>query len=335
MPDCQLESTDDGMWWCPVCHRHLQKRGDAAPRRNCLTYKSKRSRGLGDTIAKVMAAVGIKPCGGCNKRKEALNRWFPYKGEEAADLTPVHFTTPMDVVYPLASGRHGRKVLGSNWDDNELRYSLRSLEENFPNMGRVYVVTEILPKWLKNVVHLQAKDVHTRNKDANLIDKVLLACRSGVSQTFLRLSDDQCLLQPWNGLDVWHMGSADVNKRGKWWRRCQRTCSYLKAQGRPVLYYDCHCPFPVDRDTFIQVAEDAPYQEPPGMSINTMYFNSIDIPRVRMNGQKIAFHSPTGPKKIARLSEGKMFLGYSERGTNKSMRRFLRRRFPEPSRFES
>jgi hypothetical protein len=39
------------------------------------------SRGLGDTIAKVTRALGIKECGGCKKRKEALNRLVPYSHE--------------------------------------------------------------------------------------------------------------------------------------------------------------------------------------------------------------------------------------------------------------
>jgi len=48
----------------------------------------KRSRGLGDTIEKITRATGIKKvvdkitgekdCG-CKKRKEALNKAFPYK----------------------------------------------------------------------------------------------------------------------------------------------------------------------------------------------------------------------------------------------------------------
>jgi hypothetical protein len=38
----------------------------------------KKSRGLGDTIEKITSAVGIKPCGGCKKRQEALNRLVPY-----------------------------------------------------------------------------------------------------------------------------------------------------------------------------------------------------------------------------------------------------------------
>ena len=38
-----------------------------------------KSKGLGDTVAKITKAVGIKPCGGCKKRQKKLNRLFPYK----------------------------------------------------------------------------------------------------------------------------------------------------------------------------------------------------------------------------------------------------------------
>lgn len=37
------------------------------------------SRGLGDTIAKMTSAIGIKPCGGCKERQKKLNEKFPYR----------------------------------------------------------------------------------------------------------------------------------------------------------------------------------------------------------------------------------------------------------------
>ena len=37
-----------------------------------------KSKGLGDTIAKLTEAVGIKPCVGCEKRKNILNKLFPF-----------------------------------------------------------------------------------------------------------------------------------------------------------------------------------------------------------------------------------------------------------------
>jgi hypothetical protein len=42
------------------------------------------SQGLGDTIEKVTRAMGVKkPCGGCKKRKDKLNRIFPYRQRSA------------------------------------------------------------------------------------------------------------------------------------------------------------------------------------------------------------------------------------------------------------
>ena len=34
--------------------------------------------GLGDLIKKATYAMGIKPCGGCEKRAAALNRWMTF-----------------------------------------------------------------------------------------------------------------------------------------------------------------------------------------------------------------------------------------------------------------
>lgn len=39
----------------------------------------KPSSGLGDTVEKIARAVGLKPCGGCKKRQQALNKLVPYK----------------------------------------------------------------------------------------------------------------------------------------------------------------------------------------------------------------------------------------------------------------
>jgi len=36
--------------------------------------------GLGDVIKRVTYAVGIKPCGGCERRAATLNRWLVFPG---------------------------------------------------------------------------------------------------------------------------------------------------------------------------------------------------------------------------------------------------------------
>ena len=121
----------------------------------------------------------------------------------------------IDVVYPLGTG--------SRWNDNELRYSLRSLEKNFPDLGRVWIVGH-RPAWLTGVVHVAMDDVHRHNKDANLIDKILAACRAGVSERFVRMSDDQVFLRPVRFADMKPLHYGDITSKsdwpaGGWWRR--------------------------------------------------------------------------------------------------------------------
>jgi hypothetical protein len=36
--------------------------------------------GLGDVIKRVTHAMGIKTCGGCQRRADALNRWLVFTG---------------------------------------------------------------------------------------------------------------------------------------------------------------------------------------------------------------------------------------------------------------
>lgn len=42
---------------------------------------ARRSRGLGDTVAKLTETVGIRPCAGCEERRQALNEAVPYGNE--------------------------------------------------------------------------------------------------------------------------------------------------------------------------------------------------------------------------------------------------------------
>lgn len=39
--------------------------------------------GLGDVIKRATSSVGIKPCGGCSRRADALNRWMVFSGRRS------------------------------------------------------------------------------------------------------------------------------------------------------------------------------------------------------------------------------------------------------------
>lgn len=239
----------------------------------------------------------------------------------------------IDVVYTLGPG--------SRWNNGELRYSMRALKKNFSELGRVFVVG-YRPKWLSDAaIHIDVADIHKHNKDANIIDKVVAACRAGVSDQFIRSSDDELILIPSNASDIkpYHGGTLRGRPASFWsnvWKkRLRATSEMLSDRGFECLHFDIHIPNLYDREAFLRAAESTPYRETP-FTINTMYFNQagvVDPPRLA--GQKVTFESAVyDTHKIRKRIAGKRFLGYNDRGLTGSLKQVLQEMFPEPSPFE-
>ena len=66
-----------GGYHCGPGGKHAGKNASAGVCRECLGLPPP-MRGLGDAVARMTTAVGIKPCGGCKKRQELLNRLVPF-----------------------------------------------------------------------------------------------------------------------------------------------------------------------------------------------------------------------------------------------------------------
>jgi hypothetical protein len=59
---------------------HMEK-GERQPYRVRLPgFITEEEVGLGDVIKRATSSVGIKPCGGCERRAAALNRWLVVSG---------------------------------------------------------------------------------------------------------------------------------------------------------------------------------------------------------------------------------------------------------------
>ena len=96
----------------------------------------------------------------------------------------------MDVVYIIGTG--------SKWQDNELRYSLRSIAKFGANLGEVYIVGDRLPPFINPsaVRYLPVKDITSNRPALNVYYKLCrLFSRSQVKR-FLLSSDDHFLIHP-------------------------------------------------------------------------------------------------------------------------------------------
>ena len=335
MSDCPFRlDSETNLWTCQQCGWVYPRQSEKPPRRNCPSAK-KKSRGLGDTIAKITSAVGIKPCGGCKKRQKKLNKWFPYKDK---DKQVIGTETPpdlpeVDAVIPLGNG--------CGWGDyEELRYALRSLETNLIGLRNVFVVGG-KPEWLSsNAIHIPAEDIHKRNKDANLLDKVLMAClHPELSEWFVRLSDDQLILHPTKLADMRPLFGNELNaprsKNDKWFKRFDNTQKLLKKAGYETRNYDNHAPMPVEKASFLRIAKEYDYQKLPGCTINTLYYNAYGKLQAVPTGTQAGIISGTMDEdKVRRMMQRFRYLGYTDKGLSEAFKTVLQETFPTPSRFE-
>lgn len=146
----------------------------------------------------------------------------------------------MDILYVVGKGF-------SEWNDNELRYSLRSIAKYGKNVRRVYVVG-YCPYLLnpEEVTLLPLRDEGT-NKHVNILRAIDYAIeKSDISEHFLLSSDDHYYVREtdfdnypvyWRGCDL-----PDSEPQTPTWyqKTMHQTHDVLRAFGLPARFYAWH-----------------------------------------------------------------------------------------------
>lgn len=145
----------------------------------------------------------------------------------------------MDILYTLGKG--------SAWQDNELRYSLRSIEKYGKNVGRIYIVGDWCPGFINRdkVTFIKCEQPH-KDKFKNILYSIVYACEhSDIAEEFLLSSDDHFYMQPtdFDDYPYWlksdDLPSSDCisgYKRCLWETRC-----LLQNHGYGTANYAQHC----------------------------------------------------------------------------------------------
>lgn len=246
------------------------------------------------------------------------------------------FERSLDVVYVLGTG--------SRWSDNELRFSLRSIERYLSGLRNVYVVGH-KPDWLRNVVHIPAPDPYRQNKDANMIHKLLIACQQEeLSPAFVAISDDQLLLAPIHAGELRPCFETTLHDKPPTWfertayrrRHSRNTVEALEdelGRGRSLFCYNTHTPRLVHKLEFATYMRRQDYPTMP-LSMYTLYFNLALRTHEPIRNRRAQIMQPMSGDEIRRRCEGRLYLGYRDKGLNDALKRFLADRFPEPSKYE-
>ena len=211
----------------------------------------------------------------------------------------------MDIVYPL-----GFESLS---DDDELRFSLRSLERYMTDFDNVYIYGQ-LPDWIKNVIHVPMPDDNSDPR-VNVRRKILSAALNpSISADFLLMADDIFALRSFSGENLPFYATT-------------------KGVGSIMcpLRYTLHLPIRYNREMYAKM----PFPEPPpsGHSPRDFYCNF--------------YSAPATPAHDCILKEGANHKSYDEQITNydfcvignaiitnMEFRLWLLKKFPTPSRFE-
>lgn len=243
---------------------------------------------------------------------------------------------PVDLVYVL--GKESR------WNNNEIRFSLRSVCKYLTNVGHIFIVGEF-PDFIQNCIHIPCPDIFDPavNADGNMTHKLLTVCnRPELSDVFLFMNDDFIINQRMAANKIAWMHKGDMaHQPPAYWTsqfyrfRLKRTFDELQARNMPTLQYDYHAPMLMDKNSFISTMKEFDYSKDIGYTFRSIYGNSLRLPAIPVQGEKKTFFSYHNIQQINLFSNIIKFIGYNDNGLNDSLKWWLINRFPEKCKYEN
>lgn len=234
----------------------------------------------------------------------------------------------IDLVIPLGTW--------SKSGNDELKILLRSIEKNGTGIRNILVVTDHVPDWLTGVRIVLLGDVYEKNKDGNIIRKILAAAVSeGISEEFAWSSDDLALLKPFDFETI----PPIYNVRGKdsfpadgtiWQRRVRKTLEFLENRNLTLAHnYESHVPhrYPVRKQ--VRAMRNVDYAADIGYSVNTLFHGLLGM----TGGFDQRLFKETCEKDSGWKLD-KTLVGYNDAAFLGGLRKVLFKLFPEKSRYE-
>lgn len=244
--------------------------------------------------------------------------------------------SPVDIVYILGTG--------SQWQDNELRYSLRSVHQHLSNYSNIWIVGE-WPEWLnKNapgIFHIPATDNSKWQRHLNMKEKIVKAClHPEVSDYFLFMNDDHFFTADVAAAPYpfYHCGelSAKIATLGPcdtYAVSLRNTMNILYANGFSTLNFDAHCPILYNKERFLSVMEQYDWSINYGYGIKSLYANTEGIIGGYIQDLKIST-SLTTAQFVSKL-EGRHVFSIGDAALNSEIKKWFAARYPVPSPWEN
>jgi hypothetical protein len=222
---------------------------------------------------------------------------------------------------------------GSGWANNEMRYSLRSLQE-CTEVSEVVVVGST-PPWLKTAHHIPCRDMG-RNKLRNTIEKLRVACESGyLDEPFLRMNDDFFFNHRHTSFPLYAKRrlkdtvNRDKGKEGYYYKATRNTLTMLVDHGISNPYdFSIHFPLVMESEKVLNVMRTFPPEEHGAYLFGTVYANIYNStkPIIRPDFKVWAWKDEFSLSSFISTDNGAVM--------QTSFREWIAARFPNPSRYE-
>jgi hypothetical protein len=243
---------------------------------------------------------------------------------------------PISVVYPYVEKY-------AQWE--ELRYSLRSMAENFKEPFQVFIVGD-RPKWLTDeAVHIPSPVV-SKNPPLDIAKKLLLVIKDErVTDDFIWMNDDIYLLNPVVLEDIKFLkcagtlesaktsGTLHQNNKG-------RTFGLLRSLKKSTWDYSTHLPFFFNKKLMADLIAKFNLAKQPYL-ITTLYHNFYFADRIPLtlslqtdNMKLGVYRRNLNEKLFDQLASKKKFLNHSQSGFAPKVQKFLEQRFKKKTLFE-
>jgi hypothetical protein len=173
----------------------------------------------------------------------------------------------------------------TDWQNNEIRYSIRSAEKNLEQMGNVFIIGScpvFVNKEKITFVEYPDKD---HNKLVNAINKIEEACRDcRLSERFILMNDDFFIMKPVSEVKNYSRGTMEEtkarhrSKTGYYYRAICDTLDFLKEMGyENPIDYETHTPMIFEKTKFLKaVKEMKRYRK--GFVFRSVYGNMFEVP---------------------------------------------------------
>jgi len=244
----------------------------------------------------------------------------------------------MDLVYVIGTG--------SRWDDNELKYSLRSVEKHGTNVGKVIIVG-YLPEWIQKTQVIHIPESFDFYKERNIMECIRLACKNTkVSKDFLYMNDDfffnldfDCAqfptyVRPYDLHEYVWGAERTKNRWNKYTRIIEQTHNALLSRGLPILTYDLHVPMPINKKKYLEAVHQFDWNCPKrlGYTYRSIYGNYWQIPATIHSDVK--YHKIATWEGFLRSVSDKPFFSTDDSSDIRHLQTALEILYPKKSRWE-